>query len=104
MYRQCYASVVIKILFFKCCLNLVKDIVELIFLALKRCSSSIYSSYLSDLNIIIIVIVKVFSPGRCLVGFPQENLKWRIKSQEDAPDGAQRHSMSQKDLRTSTAK
>ena len=81
-----------------------KDTVTLNFLVLRRRSSSIYSSYLSDLNIIIIVIVTVFSPGRCLAGFPQENLRWHIKSQEDAPIGVQRHSTSQMDLRTATVK
>jgi len=32
----------------------------------------------------------VLSPGRGLAGFPQEKLRWRIKSQEDAPVWAQR--------------
>jgi len=27
----------------------------------------------------------VFSPGRGVAGFPQEKLRWCIKSQEDAP-------------------
>ena len=27
----------------------------------------------------------VFPPGCGLAGFPQEKLRWRIKSQEDAP-------------------
>ena len=81
-----------------------KETVTLIFLVLGRCSSSIYSSYLSDLNIIIIVSVTVFSPGPCFAGFAQENLGWHIKSQEDAPTGVQRHSTSQTDLRTSTVK
>ena len=44
----------------------------------------------------------VFSPGCGLAGFPQENLRWRTKSQEDAPVRAQGHAMSQTDFRTST--
>jgi len=27
----------------------------------------------------------VFSPGRGLAGFPQEKLRWHIKSQQDVP-------------------
>ena len=81
-----------------------KETVTPVFLVLRRCSSSIYSSYLPDLNIIIIVSVTVFSPGPCFAGFPQENLRRHIKSQEDAPIGVQGHSTSQMDLRTSTVK
>ena len=46
----------------------------------------------------------VFSPGRGLAGFPQKNMRWRIKSREDAPIRAQGHAMSQTDFRTSTVK
>ena len=41
----------------------------------------------------------VFSPGRGLAGFPQKNLRWRTKSQEDAPVRAQDQASSQTDLR-----
>jgi len=44
----------------------------------------------------------VFSPGRGLVGFPQEKLRWRIKSQEDAPVWAQRQATCQTDFRVGT--
>ena len=49
-----------------------------------------------------IIIQAVFSPGRGLAGFPQENLRWHIKSQEDAP--TQRQAMSQTDFGMSTVK
>ena len=39
---------------------------------------------------------------RGLAEFPQENLRWHIKSQEDAP--AQGHAMSQTDFGMSTVK
>ena len=44
----------------------------------------------------------VFSPGRGLAGFPQEKLRWRIKSQEDAPVWAQRQATCQTDFRVGT--
>jgi len=44
----------------------------------------------------------VFSPGCGLAGFPQEKLRWRIKSQEDAPVWAQRQATCQTDFRVGT--
>jgi len=44
----------------------------------------------------------VFSPGCSLAGFPQEKLRWRIKSQEDAPVWAQRQATCQTDFRVGT--
>ena len=49
-------------------------------------------------------LYSVFSPGHGLAEFPQENLRWHIKRQEDVPVGAQRHATSQMDFRTSTVK
>ena len=39
--------------------------------------------------------IAVFSSGHSLAGFPQEDLRWRIKSQEDEPIRAQGHARSQ---------
>ena len=39
--------------------------------------------------------IAVFSSGHGLAGFPQEDLRWRIKSQEDEPIRAQGHARSQ---------
>jgi len=44
----------------------------------------------------------VFSPGHGLAGFPQEKLRWRIKSQEDAPVWAQSQATCQPDFRVGT--
>ena len=46
------------------------------------------------------VLGAVFSPGRGVVGFPQENLRWHMKSVEDA----QGHATSQTEFRNSTVK
>jgi len=43
----------------------------------------------------------VFSPGRGLAGFPQEKLRWRIKSQEDGTE-AQKQATCQTDFRVGT--
>ena len=40
----------------------------------------------------------VFSPGRGLAGFPRKNLRWRNKSQEDAPVRAREQASSQTDF------
>ena len=48
------------------------------------------------------ITLSVFSPGRSLAGFPQEKLRWCIKSQEDAPVWAQRQAACQMDLRVGT--
>jgi len=40
----------------------------------------------------------VFSPGRGLVGFPQEKLRWRIKSQEDVLVWVRRQATCQTDF------
>ena len=39
--------------------------------------------------------IAVFSSGHGLAGFPQEDLRWRIKSQEDEPIRAQGDARSQ---------
>jgi len=46
-------------------------------------------------------VYPVFSPSRGLTGYPQEKLRWRIKSQEDAPVWAQRQATCQMDFRSS---
>ena len=47
---------------------------------------------------VLLMSVAVFSPGRGLSGFPQKILRWRIKSQEDAPVRAQDQASSQTDF------
>ena len=44
----------------------------------------------------------VFSPDHGLVGFPQEKLRWCIKSQEDAPVWVQGQATCQTDFRVGT--
>jgi len=44
----------------------------------------------------------VFSPGCGLAGFPQEKLRWRIKSQDDAPVWVQRQATCQMDFKVGT--
>ena len=39
--------------------------------------------------------IAVFSSGHGITGFPQEDLRWYIKSQEDAPIRTQGHATSQ---------